>query len=289
MLNSALNAQPEPLVRQQQRFERLLRWQLQQQEADTPERLYKAICYTALSPGKRIRPLLVYGVGQLLNIPLPILDPIALSLELIHCYSLVHDDLPAMDNDTWRRGQITCHLAFDQATAILVGDTLQSLAFQILCTPNNNLPVHQQSKLVYILSKTIGMQGMAAGQQLDLNFRTCPWSQTDIDRLHQLKTGYLIQISLQMPAIVVNTPSDLESSLCQLGRSIGCFFQLQDDIADYPSQYNEPNYCQLLGIDRSYQQLKEIHTTICEQCKQLKLQPNHLLTMLLGQIGCQIT
>lgn len=188
-----------------------------------PQRLHSAMHYAVFNGGKRLRPLLVYATGNALQIPLENLDLPAVAIELIHCYSLVHDDLPAMDNDDWRRGQPTCHKAFDEATAILVGDALQSLAFS--CLTNIDM--------VNTLAKASGSYGMAGGQNLDLEAENQTTSLLELEHIHRLKTGALIEASVELGAIAagyIQEPARI--MLKKFAQNIGLAFQIQDDILD---------------------------------------------------------
>ena len=149
------------------RFEQVLSEALAIEDI-APSRLHEAMRYSALSGGKRIRPCLVYASGELFNVPLVVLDRIAVAVECIHAYSLVHDDLPAMDDDDLRRGKPTAHKAFDEATAILSGDGLQAFAFEWLSEPMNEINTAQQLQLIKVLSEAAGSRGMVAGQAIDL-------------------------------------------------------------------------------------------------------------------------
>lgn len=199
--------------------------------------LFDAIRYSILNGGKRIRPLLVYAAGEAMGNPLELLDAPAAAVELIHCYSLIHDDLPALDNDFLRRGKPTCHVAFGEATAILVGDALQTLAFELLSHPTLN-PIHPQNKLamIYLMAQNVGMNGMVGGQALDLAsegdnlFLTI----SDLKEIHQKKTGQLIETAVKLGALASTLevdPND-SSKLQNYARHIGLAFQIQDDILD---------------------------------------------------------
>jgi geranylgeranyl pyrophosphate synthase len=199
-----------------------------------PISLFEALRYVVLNGGKRLRPLLVYIVGKCLGTPLEHLDAAAIAIELIHCYSLVHDDLPAMDNDDFRRGQPTCHKAFDEATAILVGDALQSLAYEILVDDKAAiLSPEKQLKLIRVLAKAAGPYGMVAGQALDIAAEAKPCSLEALHELHRLKTGALISASVQMGIDSSNcSDMNLIHALQQYAENIGLAFQVQDDVLD---------------------------------------------------------
>ncbi len=200
--------------------------------------LLEAMRYSVLNGGKRIRPLLVYATGEALGNPPETLDASAAAIELIHCYSLVHDDLPAMDNDEIRRGKPTCHKAFDEGTAILVGDALQALAFQVLSDPAlNPAPPQQKVKMIYALAKTSGWEGMVGGQALDLQFEDSDQiiSLEQLRELHRKKTGSLIEASVTLAALASLDEVQCEQQLTKLqefARCIGLAFQIQDDILD---------------------------------------------------------
>ena len=202
--------------------------------------LHKAMRYSVLNGGKRIRALLVYATAELYKNNVSenkfcLLDRIACALEIIHSYSLVHDDLPAMDNDTLRRGKPTCHVAFGEANALLVGDALQSMAFEILSedfSNNNNDILAKQSKLVNILAKSSGSLGMAGGQAIDLNAVGINLTENELQKMHELKTGKLILAPILMAAVAMNFSKSDTILLTNFGKKIGLLFQIVDDILD---------------------------------------------------------
>jgi farnesyl diphosphate synthase len=195
--------------------------------------LNEAMAYGALLGGKRIRPFLVYAVGTMLGSSLSKLDPLACAIECIHAYSLIHDDLPAMDNDDLRRGQPTCHKKFDEATAILAGDALQCLAFDIISMPNQELDSQTQIKMINRLAKAAGDHGMCAGQALDLAAENKQLDLAALENIHNAKTGALISVAVELAAL---SKADLPASHLQLlitfAKAIGLAFQVQDDILD---------------------------------------------------------
>jgi farnesyl diphosphate synthase len=205
--------------------------------AQQPTRLHEAMHYAVFNGGKRIRPLLVYATGLCLQTDLAALDAAAVAIELIHCYSLIHDDLPAMDDDDYRRGKLSCHKAFDEATAILAGDALQSLAFALLSQPNAYLNHHQQIKMLHVLATATGSLGMAGGQQLDLEGKNKNLSTIEIETIHQLKTGALFQASVHL-GIFASACNDTYQikQLEQFAQLIGLAFQWQDDHFDQDQQ-----------------------------------------------------
>ncbi len=192
----------------------------------TPTRLHEAMHYAVMNGGKRIRPLLTYATGFYFDADLSKIDACAVAIELIHAYSLVHDDLPAMDNDDFRRGQPSCHKAFDESTAILVGDALQSLAFETLARENN-------ARLIAVLARACGSLGMAGGQQLDLESKNKPISKDQMEIIHHLKTGALFCASVELGAIAADcTDEKLLNRFLELGTHVGLIFQWQDDLLD---------------------------------------------------------
>jgi farnesyl diphosphate synthase len=198
------------------------------------DNLLKAIKYTALSDGKRLRPLLVYTTGLLLGCDIDKLDAPALAVELLHTYSLVHDDLPAMDDDNLRRGKPSCHIAFDEATAILVGDVLQSLSIELLLT-STRLTTEQKQKMTLSLLRASGIQGMVAGQALDLTLLVQDEiSEKNLDRVHALKTGELFNacILLALNAKDISPDSTIFKDLSLFSSNLGIAFQIQDDYLD---------------------------------------------------------
>jgi len=223
----------ERLARYQHRVEGVLEHVLELPDAGTA-RLREGMRYSVLGGGKRLRPLLVYLTGESLGAPLAALDLPAASVELIHVYSLVHDDLPAMDDDDLRRGRPTCHRAFDEATAILVGDALQALAFGLLAeTAIPNVPARTQLQMLGTLARAIGTSGMAGGQALDLAAVGQKLDTPAIENMHARKTGALIEASVLLGAYAADLTSGTELDLLRrYGADIGLAFQIQDDILD---------------------------------------------------------
>lgn len=203
----------------------------------TAERLQDAMRYSMLNGGKRVRPFLVYATGSMLKATLHDLDAPALAIECIHSYSLVHDDLPAMDNDTLRRGKPTCHIQFDEATAILAGDALQTEAFRILTQhPYQNVTAEQQLSMVRTLADAAGLIGMCGGQALDIEATGKQLSLLELERIHNLKTGALIKASVMLGAHCAPQVSDaVYAKLSDWADAIGLAFQVQDDILDQTS------------------------------------------------------
>jgi geranylgeranyl pyrophosphate synthase len=202
-------------------------------EGGATARLLDAMRYSTLAGGKRVRPVLVYATGEALGAPLEWLDSPAAAVELIHVYSLVHDDLPAMDNDDLRRGRPTCHRAFDEATAILVGDALQARAFEVLAHGPAAVSAASRIEMLRVLADAIGTRGMAGGQAIDLEAVRKTLDEPALERMHRQKTGALIQASVLLGAIAAGVQATSErDALTAFGAEIGLAFQIQDDILD---------------------------------------------------------
>ncbi len=197
-------------------------------------RLLEAMRYSVLGGGKRLRPVLVYSTGHALGAELERLDASAAAVELIHVYSLVHDDLPAMDDDDLRRGRPTCHKAYDEGTAVLVGDALQALAFEVLaCDRSTALDAQQRLQQLSVLSHGIGITGMAGGQAIDLAAAGKPLSAAALEEMHRRKTGALIRASVLLGAIAAGIRAGPEfDALAEYGAQLGLAFQIQDDVLD---------------------------------------------------------
>lgn len=196
-----------------------------------PERLHEAMRYAVLNGGKRVRPLLVYATGECLGVPVSVLDAPAAAIELVHAFSLVHDDLPAMDDDDLRRGRPTVHKQFDEATAILAADALQPLAFTVLSDISNATP-EVRLRLVKLVAGACGSIGMTGGQSLDLAAEGRSLTATQIEEMYALKTGALIHASIVSAALLSETSADRIDALDSFARSIGIAFQIKDDILD---------------------------------------------------------
>jgi geranylgeranyl pyrophosphate synthase len=214
------------------RIEQVLDAYLALLDSGTP-RLREAMRYSALGAGKRLRPLLVYATGESLGASLQELDAPAAAVELIHAYSLVHDDLPAMDDDDLRRGRPTCHRAFDEATAILVGDALQALAFAVLAEDVDAAAAARRLIMVRLLARASGTSGMAGGQAIDLVSVGQTLDIEALENMHARKTGALIQCSVLLGAVAAGVTAGEEiAALERFGADIGLAFQIQDDILD---------------------------------------------------------
>ena len=255
----------------QTRFEHILPGYLPK-PATTPQLLLDAMHYSATAGGKRIRPLFVYASGRALNLSEHELDSIAVAIEFIHTYSLIHDDLPSMDDDDLRRGQPSCHRKFDEATAILAGDALQALAFEILAAdPVLSAKPRQQAEIVLGLARACGAGGMAGGQVLDLASLGRQISQAELESIHAFKTGALIQSSTVAPAILASAESAQIDALSHFGKLTGLAFQIFDDLLDVtgnsditgkPSQADaarsKPAFPAIIGVEKSIQRSHEL-------------------------------
>ena len=215
----------------QQRIEAVLDRHLDTGEAPDA-RLIEAMRYATLSGGKRLRPVLVYAAGRTTGANDPALDAMAAAVEMIHVYSLIHDDLPAMDDDDLRRGRPTCHKAFDEATAILAGDALQALAFAVLTTGVADLPGTTGLQAVGELAGAAGLHGMAGGQAIDLAACGQPIGLPELERMHRLKTGALIRASVRLGALAGTPDADSLERLTRYAECIGLAFQIRDDVLD---------------------------------------------------------
>lgn len=198
-----------------------------------PCELHQAMRYSSIGAGKRYRAALVYASGEALGTDERTLDIPACAVELIHAFSLIHDDLPAMDDDDLRRGKPSCHRAFSEATAILAGDALQTLAFEVLCTyPATEQPPRHQLQMVQILAHAVGSLGLAGGQAIDLDLVACDASVDTLANMHRKKTGALIEAAVQLGALTATRDPVVLQQLTGYARPLGLAFQVVDDILD---------------------------------------------------------
>ncbi|MGH8475233.1 MAG: (2E,6E)-farnesyl diphosphate synthase [Methylococcales bacterium] len=244
-----------------------------------PYRLHEAMRYAVLNGGKRMRPILCYATGQALGVRADLLNGVACAVELIHAYSLVHDDLPAMDDDDLRRGKATCHVAFDEATAILVGDGLQTLAFQVLAS-DRLLPVSDgvRVEMINILIEASGSHGMVGGQAIDLDSVGKQLDLPSLENMHIHKTGALIRASVRLASCVANLADEEHlTRLDHYAKCIGLSFQIQDDILDEEEDtqtlgktggkdrnQNKPTYPGLLGMSGAKRKALDLHEEALE-------------------------
>ena len=244
--------------------------ELMQNSAAHDTKLIEAMEYSLLNGGKRVRPLLAYAAAQATGAINEATDEFACALECIHTYSLIHDDLPAMDDDSLRRGKPTCHIQYDEATAILAGDALQCLAFEMLAN-SRSLEPQPLLKAIQELAWASGAHGMVLGQAIDLASVNTTLDLQQLERMHGYKTGALIEASVIMGAISAGATSLQIKQLRQYSKAIGLAFQVQDDIIDATSdsetlgkpqgsdqQKNKPTYLSLLGLERAKQKANEL-------------------------------
>ena len=239
-----------------------------------PQMLHEAMRYSVLNGGKRMRPMLTYSTGLALGVPVESLDGPACAVELIHVYSLIHDDLPAMDDDDLRRGKATCHVAFDEATAILAGDALQALAFEVLANdPTITATAAGRLKMIVALAKASGSQGMVGGQAIDLQSVGTRLNLPELENMHIHKTGALIRASVNMATLSQsNVDPEAALKLDHYAKCIGLSFQVKDDILDEESDTatlgktqgkdkdnDKPTYPALLGLAGAKQKAQELH------------------------------
>lgn len=226
--------------------------------------------YASLDGGKRVRPLLAYASGEVLAAPLTAVDAVAAAVELIHAYSLVHDDLPCMDNDVLRRGKPTCHVAHGEARALLVGDSLQSLAFQVLA----QMPAVSDAvrvACVRTLAQAAGPAGMAGGQDRDLASTGKDMSLQDLELMHRMKTGALIGAAVRMAALCAGASPDAFDRLSRFAAHAGLLFQVVDDVLDYEqdsatlgktsgkdAQQGKATFVSLLGLNASRARVRQL-------------------------------
>jgi farnesyl diphosphate synthase len=238
-----------------------------------PSELHRAMRYAVLGGGKRMRPLLVYATGSAFGAPLGQLDAAAVAVEIIHAYSLVHDDLPAMDDDALRRGRPTCHIVFGEAMAILAGDALQALAFEVLANDTAaRIDAAARLEMLRVLASACGSHGMAGGQAFDLSAVGHMLDAAELERMHVHKTGALIRASVRLGALAAGcSDADTLDALERYGHCVGLAFQIRDDILDIEGAAEQigktvgkdaanakPTYPAILGLDASRRQLAEL-------------------------------
>ena len=240
-----------------------------------PQRLHEAMRYAAQGGGKRIRPLLVFAAGELGNSNPEVLDAAAAAIEMIHAYSLVHDDLPCMDDDDLRRGRPTVHKAFDEATALLVGDALQTKAFDLLVGTQGT--AEMRLSLIGELSKASGSLGMAGGQAIDLESVGQKIDLAALKQMHAMKTGALLSCAVRMGAIAAELDATALTQLTQYSRALGLAFQVVDDVLDATADSqtlgktagkdaadDKPTYVTLMGLEYAQKQAKELQAQALE-------------------------
>ena len=260
----------------QARFEEVLRGLLPRADI-APQRLHEAMRYAVLDGGKRVRPLLAFAAGELAGAEQARADIAAAAVELIHAYSLVHDDMPCMDDDVLRRGKPTCHKQYDEATALLVGDSLQTLAFQLLAEHRLNDDAARQLEMVRLLAVASGSRGMAGGQAIDLASVGKSLTLPELEFMHIHKTGALIRAAVLLGAHCGSVSAEQLQRLDHFGKLIGLAFQVVDDVLDCEADtatlgktagkdadHDKPTYVSLLGIQGARDMAQRLHREALE-------------------------
>jgi len=284
---------PFSLQPYQQRLLEQLELRLPATQASVPA-LRQAMRYASLQGGKRLRAALVYVTGESLGAALPDLDAPACAVECVHAYSLIHDDLPAMDDDDLRRGQPSCHMAYGEAIAILAGDALNSLAFEILASPETKACSNaHRCRMIHCLAMASGENGMAGGQTLDINATGSQLTLQELQAMHRLKTGALFRASVQLGALAADCSNaqDLKT-LDQFAGAIGLAFQVIDDILDATvstatlgkhsgsdTLNNKVTYVSLLGLQRAQQTAAELYEFALECLSSLRHNTDRLAAL----------
>jgi len=265
------------VAHQQSRFEDVLRNLLPSADV-APQRLHAAMRYSVLDGGKRVRPLLAFAAGELAGADVARVNFAAAAVELIHAYSLVHDDMPCMDDDVLRRGKPTCHVEYDEATALLVGDALQSLAFQFLTEQRLCDEPRKQLQMVKLLAVASGSRGMAGGQAIDLASVGKQLTLPELEQMHIHKTGALIRAAILLGAYCGNGLNDEQlDKLDRFGKLIGLAFQVVDDVLDCEADTatlgktagkdadnDKPTYVSLLGLAGAKEMAQRLHSEALE-------------------------
>jgi farnesyl diphosphate synthase len=264
------------VAHQQTQFEGVLGQLLPSAEI-APQRLHEAMRYSVLDGGKRVRPLLAFAAGELSGADSARVNFAAAAVELIHAYSLVHDDMPCMDDDVLRRGKPTCHVAYDEATALLVGDALQSLAFQLLSEQRLSDDAERQLEMVKLLAVASGSRGMAGGQAIDLTSVGKQLTLPELEQMHIHKTGALIRAAILLGAYCGQLDQPQMAKLDRYGKLIGLAFQVVDDVLDCEADTatlgktagkdadnDKPTYVSLLGLVGAREMAQRLHAEALE-------------------------
>lgn len=251
-----------------------------------------ASIYALQSGGKRFRPLLTYNVCKYLGVHKKNILYISAAIECIHSYSLIHDDLPCMDNDFLRRGKPTCHIKFNEAQALLAGDALQSLAFELISDKKFKLDDKTKISMIHTLSKLIGLEGMVLGQSLDIEYETKEGSYKALRKIHEHKTGKLIQACFELPLLTNDVKKSIRLKLQQLGKSVGILYQMIDDFMDDQSNFkilgknigkdrekNKTTYLTFLGKNKTEDLIKKEYIKIKELSEELNLESSFKLLL----------
>jgi geranylgeranyl pyrophosphate synthase len=250
--------------------------------ATAPEKIHQAIRWSVFAGGKRFRPALLLAVGQAFSAPIEVLLKTAAAFEMVHTYSLIHDDLPAMDDDDLRRGRPTCHVRFDEATAILAGDALQTLAFQTIAQ-DGGLSPETRIALISELARAAGTpEGMVAGQAFDMEAETRQVNGAQLEEIHRLKTGALIVAAARCGAIIGGASEDELAAVTSYGSHLGLLFQITDDFLDVTAtaedlgktpgkdaRSNKATYPALHGMEETRAAAIDAHQAACDALQQL--------------------
>jgi farnesyl diphosphate synthase len=260
-----------------------------------PVRLHQAMRYATLQGGKRVRPLLVYAAGEAVQAPAEALQAAALAVEYVHVYSLIHDDLPCMDNDVLRRGKPTVHVAFDEATAMLAGDALQAEAFRAIASAP--IAAATQAALMHELADAASTAGMCGGQAIDLDAVGSTMSLADLEQMHLMKTGALLRASIRMGARAGNASAPMLACFDAYARAIGLGFQVVDDVLDVEAssaelgktagkdaQQGKPTYVSMLGLTEAKAWAERLRQDAHRALDQLP-EPVHARTLRLRQLA----
>jgi len=258
-------------------------------ESESPQRVHGAIRWSVFAGGKRFRPALLMAVGQTFGAPPDHLLRTACALELIHTYSLIHDDLPSMDDDDLRRGRATCHVKFDEATAILAGDALQALAFQAIAEDANLAPA-LRIQLISEVARASGVPGgMVAGQALDLEAESRDVNSDELEAIHHRKTGALIRAAARCGALIAGANETELAAITAYATNLGLLFQITDDLLDVTATVEDlgktpgkdaraqkATFPALYGIEATRAQLKTVHTEACRALERVEREPQLL-------------
>jgi len=258
-------------------------------ETEAPAQVHAAIRWSVFAGGKRFRPALLLATGRTFGADLEDLLRTACALELIHTYSLIHDDLPSMDDDELRRGRPTCHIKFGEATAILAGDALQALAFQTIAEDARLAPALRVQLITEIARAAATPEGMVAGQALDLEAESRDVSGQELERIHRLKTGALIRAAARCGAIIAGANQDELAAITEYAANLGLLFQITDDLLDVTSTVEDlgktpgkdarsrkATYPALYGIEATRARLKSEHRAACEALERIDRSPELL-------------
>jgi len=258
-------------------------------ESESPQRVHSSIRWSVFAGGKRFRPALLMAVGQTFGAPPDHLLRTACALELIHTYSLIHDDLPSMDDDNLRRGRATCHVKFDEATAILAGDALQALAFQTIAEDEELAPA-LRIRLIAEVARASGVpDGMVAGQALDLEAESREVDVVELETIHHRKTGALIRAAARCGAMIAGANEDELQAITAYATNLGLLFQITDDLLDVTAtaedlgktpgkdaRAQKATFPALYGIEATREQLKTVHTQACSALELVEREPQLL-------------